>query len=138
LKRAGTLKRAGALQRAPALNRTTPRNRTTALQRAISLNRTAALERISASKRTIAARTATTLHRATWTLRASLGVLRVSILLVALLRVPLTALQCVRLSLRVGDTAIENRERSNQTLRPKCNFIHKSHRVPHRASANSD
>jgi hypothetical protein len=53
-------------------------------------------------------------------------------------RVRRATLKRIRLPLRKGHSAVKNRDRSDQTLRPKCNFIHKSHLVPRTAPANSD
>jgi hypothetical protein len=121
--RARALKRAGTLQRATTLKRTATGDRPLPLERTATIGRTV-LERISASNGTIAARTAaTTLPRAPWTSGTALGI-SLDVLLVTLLHAPRTFLQRVRLSLREGDATIENRDRSDQTLRSKCNFIH--------------
>lgn len=44
--------------------------------------------------------------------------------------VRLTAGERIRLALRERCTNVQNRHRSDQTLRSKCNFIHKLHLVP--------
>jgi hypothetical protein len=81
------------------------------------------------------------LDRTTGSLQTALCILLAAVvgatLLVAVLLVAgVAALEGIRLPLRKGHSAIEDRDRGDQTLRPKCNFIHKSHLVPVTAPAN--
>jgi hypothetical protein len=157
--RTGALERTGSLKRTRTLERTGSPKRTRTLERAaadtgsIRIRRATcdgaiARERAALHRRTVTTKRGTAYQRAS-TVAVSLSILLLfrsgtagatRTIIITLGALPTTGRtilyakrptrQRVRLDLRESSAAVDDGKRGNQTLRSKCNFIHKSHLVP--------